>query len=142
MFNLLHGIFQFTVDAAASKSNARLPRYWTVEQDALRKDWSQETVFCNPPFNDIAPFLAKARSAKKAVVLVPLNFLTSSSFLSESADCIIIPRGRINYLFGKSKKVRSILGTCFLLYGGLSQTEAAAITSQGWRYFLNHEAVA
>lgn len=142
MFNLLHSIFQFTVDAAASKSNALLPRCWIVEQDALHQDWSQEIVFCNPPFNNIAPFLVKARTAKKALVLVPLNFLTSVSFLGESADYIIIPKGRIKYFTANRKKVQPILGTCFLVYGKLSHTEAVAITNRGWQYFVNHEAVA
>ncbi len=141
LFELLHGIFRFTVDAAASDANALLPRYWTERHDALRQDWSQETVFCNPPFNNIGPFLAKARTARKALVLVPLNFLTSRSF-GPGADFIIIPKGRVNYFTGKERKVQPILGTCFLLYGELDPTEAAAVTGQGWQYFLNHEAVA
>ncbi len=141
LFEKLNSIFHFTVDAAASKANALLPRYWTVEQDALRQDWSKETVFCNPPFNNIAPFLVKARTARKALVLVWLNFLTSSSFLAQSADSIIIPKGRVKYLTA-SRRANPYFATCFLLYGKLTRSEAAAITSQGWQYFLNHEAVA
>jgi hypothetical protein len=33
-FAPLHERFNFTIDAAASKENARLERYWTVEDDA------------------------------------------------------------------------------------------------------------
>jgi hypothetical protein len=33
--------FRFTVDAAASQQNARLPRYWTVDDDAFAQDCPQ-----------------------------------------------------------------------------------------------------
>src|SRR5262245_46476407 len=80
LFDKLHRVFRFPVDACASPDNAVLPRYWTVEEDALRQDWSKEVVFCNPPFNNIGPFLAKARTARRAVVLAPLNYCTATGF--------------------------------------------------------------
>lgn len=50
-FALLHARFAFTVDAAATDANARLPRYWTAEQDALSLPWAGERVWCNPPYS-------------------------------------------------------------------------------------------
>ncbi len=135
LFELLHGIFGFTVDAAASDHNALLPRYWTKEDNALKQDWSGEIVFCNPPFNNIAPFLSKARTAKKAVVLVPLNFLTSRSF-GEGADSLIVPVGRVKFITG-NEKATPILGTCFLIYGSLTLDERAAVHRLGWRCYAN-----
>lgn len=37
-FAPLHARFAFTIDAAANCANARLPRYWTAEDDALEPE--------------------------------------------------------------------------------------------------------
>lgn len=67
--------FGFTVDAAANAKNAKLPRFWSKETDGLAQSWKDERVYCNPPFSNIAPWVAKAREfeADIAVLLVPAN---------------------------------------------------------------------
>ena len=50
-FAPLHSRFRFTVDAAATPENARLERYWTVDDDALSQSWARERVWCNPPYS-------------------------------------------------------------------------------------------
>jgi phage N-6-adenine-methyltransferase len=67
--------FRFTIDAAASVENAKLPRFWTVEDDALAQDWSGERVYCNPPFSAIEPWCEKAHvaGAELVVMLLPAN---------------------------------------------------------------------
>lgn len=73
-FGVWHERFRFTIDAAASVVNARLPRFWTVEDDALQQDWRGERVWCNPPYSDIEPWCRKARlGADFAVLLLPAN---------------------------------------------------------------------
>lgn len=75
----LHEEFQFTIDAAASKENALLPRYWTKEDDALSKSWGGERVFCNPPYSrgHVKDFFLKAANQTRngncfvAVLLIP-----------------------------------------------------------------------
>jgi phage N-6-adenine-methyltransferase len=59
-FAPLHERFRFTIDAAASPTNARLPRYWTRDDDALAQSWAGERVWCNPPYSDIRPWVQKA----------------------------------------------------------------------------------
>ena len=39
LFDALHAEFGFTLDAAASDENHKLPRYYTVETDGLSQDW-------------------------------------------------------------------------------------------------------
>jgi site-specific DNA-methyltransferase (adenine-specific) len=39
LFDELNKEFGFTIDAAASASNAKLPRYWTKAEDALAQEW-------------------------------------------------------------------------------------------------------
>lgn len=74
----LHQRFMFTIDAAASRDNARLPRYWTRDEDALVQSWAGERVWCNPPYSNIRPWVEKARheflhGCPLVVMLLPAN---------------------------------------------------------------------
>ncbi len=42
-------------------------------KDGLRGDWCGHRVFCNPPYTDIGPWLAKATEALVAVYLLPVR---------------------------------------------------------------------
>lgn len=73
-----HERFGFTIDAAASRSNARLPRFWTAEDNALTQDWTGDRVWCNPPYSDLKPWVRKAHSESFGgcpliVMLLPAN---------------------------------------------------------------------
>ena len=59
-FAAWHSRFRFTIDPAASHENARLVRYWTAVDDALSQSWAGESVWCNPPYSDLRPWLEKA----------------------------------------------------------------------------------
>lgn len=50
LFNRLNDEFHFTLDAAASDLNHKLPHYYTEKEDGLAQDWGGERVFCNPPY--------------------------------------------------------------------------------------------
>lgn len=50
LFNKLHDEFHFTLDAAASEHNHKLPRYYTESENGLAQDLGGERVFCNPPY--------------------------------------------------------------------------------------------
>lgn len=60
LFCGLHAEYRFTVDAAASIANHKLPRYWTEAHDGLARSWRGERVFYNPPFGDVRSWLEKA----------------------------------------------------------------------------------
>ena len=76
LFNKLNGIFQFSLDAAASTVNHKCDLYLTEEQDALKIDWARylnlwcqqtdrentETVWLNPPYGpNLLPFMKKVK---------------------------------------------------------------------------------
>lgn len=67
----------FEVDACAAEWNAKVPTYWTAEQDCLKQDWTQyRAVYCNPPFTTelLARVVQKAVEAKQTtttVLIVP-----------------------------------------------------------------------
>lgn len=71
--------FIFTIDAAATAKNTKLPRWWDKEDDALKKSWANERVFCNPPYSrgNVESFFMKALSetrngdCKLAVLIIP-----------------------------------------------------------------------
>jgi site-specific DNA-methyltransferase (adenine-specific) len=50
LFDNLHKEFNFTIDVAASHENAKLPRYFTPEEDGLSQSWEGERTFLNPPY--------------------------------------------------------------------------------------------
>lgn len=51
LFAELHKEFNFTLDAAASDTNHKLPRYYTEADDGLAHSWEGERVFVNPPYS-------------------------------------------------------------------------------------------
>lgn len=78
MFRVLHFEHRFTVDVAASSANAKLLRFYDREADGLGKSWAGETVWCNPPYSDLASWVAKAihevsHGCPKVVMLLPAD---------------------------------------------------------------------
>lgn len=102
--------FDFTLDAAASGSNAKHVRYVAKDTDALRISWEGERVFCNPPYGralkkwcEKALFEASEHGAL-VVMLIPAR--TDVRWFHD----IILPhaeirfiRGRLNYIHSKKK---------------------------------------
>ena len=102
IFNQLNREFNFTLDAAASDDNAKCEKYYTIDDDALEKDWSNEVVFCAPPNDKVnkGNFIKKAwdESRKGAVVVLFLPVDTSTKlFLYE------ILKGQVRFIHGRLK---------------------------------------
>lgn len=76
-FDALQKQYGFTLDVAASSANARCERYFSKFDDGLSQSWEDERVWCNPPYSDIRPWVAKAwqesRRCPVIVLLVPAN---------------------------------------------------------------------
>lgn len=104
----LHAEFGFTLDAAASASNAKCDRYLTLADDGLAQSWAGERVWCNPPFSACVRWVEKAwaeRDAQVIVMLLPAN-RTEQGWWQEMVEpfrdrgglltCRFLPR-RINF---------------------------------------------
>jgi phage N-6-adenine-methyltransferase len=65
----------FTIDVAAASHNTKCERFYTIDDDGLAQSWAGERVWCNPPFSDVAPWVAKAweSGAETVVMLLPAN---------------------------------------------------------------------
>lgn len=102
-YDKLDAEFNFTLDPCATANNHKCDKYFTIEDDGLAQDWSQDTVFMNPPYGRvIGDWMRKASESNTTVVcLVPARTDT---------------RWWHDYVIGGSAEVRFIKGR--LKFGG------------------------
>lgn len=94
--------FNFTLDACASDQNHKCDRYFTKETDGLKFAWGGETVFCNPPYSQIAAWVKKAFYESKndnttIVMLIPAR--TDTQYFHN----YILHRSEIRFVKGRIK---------------------------------------
>lgn len=74
----------FTLDVAASDHNAKCIHFYSIEDDGLACGWQSDTVWCNPPYSNIRPWVEKAweewhlrnfyeNQLRRIVMLLPAN---------------------------------------------------------------------
>lgn len=134
-FRALDARFGFTIDVAASARNAKLPRYWTAEDDGLAQPWAGERVWCNPPYShpNLWRWVTKAwaeTAAELIVMLVPAN-RTEQRWWQELVEprrdrapytfrCEFLP-GRMRFVapgaVGIGPNERPPFGCCLLIWG-------------------------
>ena len=98
--------YAFTLDVCASSTNAKCPRFFTVDDDGLAQDWTGEVCRMNPPYGrTIGHWMAKAVESWKAgatvVCLVPARTDTAWWHDYAMQGKITFIRGRLK--FGNSK---------------------------------------
>src|ERR1041384_303532 len=102
LFNRLNDEFHFNLDAAATHDNHLCDNYFTIENDALKQDWTQyKSIFVNPPYSRlIGKFVEKAynESKKNCIIVMLIPARTCTKFFH-------------NYIM-KSKEIRFIKGRC------------------------------
>lgn len=115
IFDPLHERFRFTIDAAASPHNAKLPRYWTKAENGLEQNWLGERVWCNPPYSDIRPWVEKAHLTsvyvRLTVMLLPANRCEQrwwQDFIEPYRDSLGGPR--VRFLPGRPRFIGPPIG--------------------------------
>ena len=117
LFKNLDAEFRFGFDVCAGHLTAKCPEYWTVEDDALTKDWAKDTnnifghyLWCNPPYSKIRPWVDKAIEAQangKGTVMLAFCDPSSKWFaaaVSHASETRFVTNGRLSfYLNGKKK---------------------------------------
>lgn len=75
IFDAFDWEFGFTLDGAASAKNAKVPKFFSIEDDSLSQSWANERVWVNPPYSDIRPWVGKAslREADVVAMLLPVR---------------------------------------------------------------------
>ena len=105
-FDELDKEFNFTLDPCATRENAKCTKYFTVEDDGLKQDWSNDVVFMNPPYGrEIKYWVQKAyeESLKGATVVCLIPSRTDTKYWHD-------------YIFGKADDIRFLRGR--LKFGG------------------------
>ena len=54
-FDALNNEFHFTLDVCSTDENAKCKKHYTKADDGLSRDWTGETVWCNPPYGREMP---------------------------------------------------------------------------------------
>lgn len=107
-YNKLNERFQFTLDPCSTADNAKCSKYYTAEEDGLKKSWEGEVVFMNPPYGrEIKNWIKKAYNESRkentvVVCLIPARTDTKywQEFCMKAAEIAFIA-GRLK--FGNSK---------------------------------------
>lgn len=141
LFDRLHDEFRFDVDAAAQPHNAKLPTYWTPEQDGLRQPWAGLRVFCNPPYlgGRKAHWVGKAASevaaghCPLAVLVLPAD---TESFwwhdiVMPAASEIRFIRGRIHFLLNgkRAPNSRPVFNSAVIVFSSFRPAGLCVATS-------------
>jgi len=142
LFEPLNERYRFTIDVAAAAHNTKCERFYTVADDGLAQDWTGERVWCNPPYSDIRPWVAKAWGSDALVVmLLPAN-RTEQAWWQDLVEpyrdrsvgltCEFL-RGRIRFLRPGQRRIgpneRPPFGCCLLTWDG--HDPKATIERQG-----------
>lgn len=135
-FAVWHAEFGFTIDVAASADNTKCEQYFSQQQDGLGRAWAGERVWCNPPYSNIGPWVAKAwhevttvQPAELVVMLLPANRTEQGwwqDFVEPERDRPGSPlqvrflRGRLRFIQGGRTEVgpneRPPFGCCLLIW--------------------------
>ncbi|EPC8185902.1 DNA N-6-adenine-methyltransferase [Escherichia coli] len=132
LFRNLHREFSFSMDGAATKHDALLPRF---TDDIHNQSWVGEKVFCNPPYSDTKTFLVKASEADLAVFLIPYRpqtiYWLKHIFTNPLCHEIRILHRAVKYLppAGHNRLVvRSPFPSCVLIYGNTPRKPKVEVT--------------
>ena len=109
LFDELNQEFNFTLDPCATEENAKCSKHFTIEDDGLSKDWSNDVVFMNPPYGrEIKKWIKKAYeeslNGATVVCLIPASTDTMywHDFIFDKADDIRFLKGRLKFGNGKN----------------------------------------
>ena len=103
LYNSLDEIYNFTLDPCSTKENAKCDKFFTIEDDGLKQDWSNEIVFMNPPYGrEIKDWVKKAykESLKGATVVCLIPSRTDTKYWH---DYIFPYSHEITFLKGRLK---------------------------------------
>ena len=107
LFDSLNTEFLFTLDPCSTDENAKCKRHFTRKEDGLLQNWSEDTVFMNPPYGrDIGRWMRKAYDSAQGgaivVCLVPARTDTRWWHQYAMKGEIRLLHGRIRFEGGQS----------------------------------------
>ncbi len=101
LFDRLDKEFNFTLDPCSSNENHKCDKYFTIIDDGLSQDWSNDVVFMNPPYGrEIGKWIKKAykESQKGAMCVCLIPSRTDTKYWHDY--CM---KGEIRFIKGRIK---------------------------------------
>lgn len=108
-FKIYNDIYHFDIDVCATHENALCSKYWTIEDNALKKDWIGK-CWMNPPYGrGIGLFMKKAykESLKEAFIMCLIPARTDTRWWHDYAM-----KGKITFIKGRLKFINSAFPNC------------------------------
>lgn len=103
LFQKLDARWRFTLDVCANAENAKVPLFFTREQDGLAQSWAGNACWMNPPYGRaIGGWVAKAVSESRlpgTIVVALLPARTDTRWWSNW----VAPFARVAFLRGRLK---------------------------------------
>ena len=102
-YDELHREFGFTLDPCSTIENHKCEKYYTIRENGLLQNWSNEVVFMNPPYGgQTANWIIKAyEESRKGATVVCL--ITSSTDRSYWHSHIFPFAAQIRFIRGRLK---------------------------------------
>lgn len=123
-YDQLNTEFGFTLDPCATNENHKCDKYFTIADDGLSKDWSNERVFMNPPYGRaIGNWVEKAMESKTLVVcLLPARTDTRwwHNYVIRGGAEVRFIKGRLK--FGGSKN-SAPFPSAVVIFRGITEVE-------------------
>jgi len=127
LFKELDKEFNFTLDPCCRHDTAKCKKHYTIEDDGLKQDWSNERVFMNPPYGGhTGDWMKKAveESRKGALVVCLIVSSTDRSYLHEYifpyAVEVRFIRGRVRFSECEST---APFASAIVIFNGLKENE-------------------
>ena len=129
LFKTLDREFDFGHDVCAEYSTTKCPICWTEEDDALSKDWHQDSnktfgryLWCNPPYSNIKPWVDKAITAQLngtgtvMLVMCDPSVAWFARALEYCSEVRFITKGRISFMRDGVKASGNNKGSCIFVF--------------------------
>lgn len=119
LFEQLNKEFNFTLDPCSTDKNAKCERHFTIAENGLAHDWSNDIVFMNPPYGrQIRKWIEKAykESLKGAIVVCLIPARTDTKYWHE----YIFNKAEIRFIKGRikfSNKGSAPFPSAIVIYG-------------------------
>lgn len=101
-FDRLNSEFDFNLDPCATESNHKCDNFYTLTDNGLSHDWGGYTVFCNPPYSDIAHWVKKCHdegTKPNTIVVMLIPARTDTRWFHD----YVYHRSEIRFIKGRLK---------------------------------------
>ena len=102
LYDELNNEFNFTLDPCCTRQSAKCEKFYTIEENGLIQDWSNDIVFMNPPYGkEITKWIEKAykESLKGSVVVCLIPSRTDTKYWHD----FIFPYAEVRFIKGRLK---------------------------------------